>query len=92
MINGSSKFRACESGLIDRMQNRAPGKGRCEMCGREVATRKAKFKAQYLESTPSPLLDEESLSSVEVEKRVCEPCLQSLTKSKNVSDLIFERL
>jgi len=74
------------------MHNRTPGKGRCEMCGKDVATRRAKFKAQYLESTPSPLLDEESLSSVEVEKRVCELCLESLKNSKNVSDLAFERL
>ena len=76
--------------MIDRMQRRAPGLGRCELCEREVATRKAKFKAQYLES--NPLLDEESLSSVDVEKRVCEGCLESLKNSKNVTDLVFERL
>jgi len=74
------------------MHNRQAGRGRCEVCDKEIATRRAKFKAQYLESTPSPLLDEESLSSVEVEKRVCESCLRSLKNSKNVSDLTFERL
>jgi len=80
------------SALIDRMHQTDSGVGRCELCRKEVATRKAKFKAQYLESTPSPLLDEESLSSVEVEKRVCESCLRSLTQSRNVSDLTYERL
>ena len=89
---GFSGFEAWDSLLIDRMQRRAPGTGRCELCEREVATRKVKFKAQYLESNPSPLLDEESLSSVEVEKRVCEGCLESLKNSKNVTDLVFERL
>jgi hypothetical protein len=78
--------------MIDRMMRRAPGKGRCELCEREVATRRAKFKAQYVETTASPLMDEESLSSIEVEKRVCEGCLESLKKSTNVSDLTFERL
>jgi hypothetical protein len=74
------------------MMRRSPGGGRCELCEREVATRKAKFKAQYVESSPSPLLDEESLSTVDVEKRVCEGCLESLKNSKNVTDLVFERL
>ena len=74
------------------MLRRVPGKGRCEVCEREVATRKANFKAQYLESTSTALLDEESLSSVEVEKRVCEGCLESLKNSKNVTELVFERL
>ena len=78
--------------LIDLMHHRDSGVGMCELCRKEVATRKAKFKAQYLESTPSPLLEEESLSSVVVEKRVCESCLRSLTNSRNVSDLTYERL
>ena len=68
------------------------GSGRCELCEQQVATRKAKFKAQYVESAPSPLLEEESLSIVDVEKRVCEGCLESLKNSKNVTDLVFERL
>ena len=78
--------------MIDRMMRRAPGRGRCEVCEKEIATRKAKFKAQYVETTSYPLMDEESLSSVDVEKRVCEGCLESLKNSKNVSDLVFERL
>jgi hypothetical protein len=64
----------------------------CELCEKRVATRKARFKAQYLESTPSPLIHEESLRSTEVEKRTCEECLESLKNAKNVSDLTFERL
>ena len=78
--------------MIDRMMRRAPGRGRCELCEKEVATRKAKFKAQYVETTSSPLMDEETMSSVDVERRVCEGCLESLKNSKNVSDLVFERL
>ncbi|MGD0423633.1 MAG: hypothetical protein ABSA92_09280 [Candidatus Bathyarchaeia archaeon] len=62
------------------------------MCEKEIATRKAKFKAQYVETTSSPLMDEETMSSVDVERRVCEGCLESLKNSKNVSDLVFERL
>ena len=78
--------------MIDRMMRRAPGRGRCELCEKEVATRKVKFKAQYVETTSSPLMDEETLSSVDIERRVCEGCLESLKNSKNVSDLVFERL
>jgi len=74
------------------MIRRPVGSGRCELCERRVATRKAKFKAQYVEATPSPLWEEESLSMVDVEKRVCEGCLESLKNSKNVTDLVFERL
>jgi len=78
--------------MIDRMQRRTPGRGTCELCERMPATRKAKFKAQYLESASTPVVDEESLRSMEVEKRVCEDCLESLKNAKNVSDLTFERL
>ena len=53
--------------MIDRMMRRAPGTGRCELCEKEIATRKAKFKAQYVETTSSPLMDEETMSSVDVE-------------------------
>ena len=62
------------------------------MCEKEIATRKAKFKAQYVESASSPVMDEERLSTVEVEKRVCETCLESLKNSSNVTDLVFGRL
>ena len=74
------------------MQRRSPRRGLCELCERRVATRKAKFKAQYLESLSSASFEEEKLSSLEVEKRVCEECLESLKNAKNVSDLTFERL
>ena len=78
--------------MIDRMVQRTPGKGKCELCEKEVATRKAKFKAEYVEAMPSPGLEEEALSSVDIERRVCDRCLASLKNSKNVTNLVFERL
>lgn len=78
--------------MIDRMQRRPLGRGVCELCEGRIATRKARFKAQYLESASSGLFDEERLSSVEMEKRVCEECLESMKNAKNISDLTFERL
>ena len=77
--------------MIDRMQRRS-GPGLCEMCEKRPATRKAKFSAQYLQSTSSPIFDEESLVGVELTKRVCEECLKRLQDAKNVTDLSFERL
>ena len=71
---------------------RRPGPGLCEMCEREPATRKAKFKAQYLQSTSAAVFDEESLVDVEMTKRICEGCLKKLQDAKNVTDLTFERL
>jgi len=77
--------------LIDQMQRRnAPGL--CEVCGRHPATRKAKFNAQYLQSTSSAIFEEEALTGVELTKRVCEECLKNLQEAKNVTDLTFERL
>jgi len=62
------------------------------MCEREPATRRAKFKAQYLQSTSAAVFDEESLVDVEMTKRICEDCLKKLQDAKNVTDLTFERL
>jgi len=77
--------------VIDQMRRR-PGPGLCEMCEKEPATRRAKFKAQYLQSTSAAVFDEESLVGVELIKRVCEGCLKKLQDAKNVTDLAFERL
>ena len=62
------------------------------MCGREPATRRAKFNAQYLQATSAALFEEESLVGGQFEKRVCETCLKKLQDAKNVTDLTFERL
>jgi hypothetical protein len=78
--------------MIDRMQQRRPGPGVCEVCERQLATRKAKFSAQYLQVTASALFEEEGMAGIELEKRVCEDCLKKLQDAKNVSDLTFERL
>ena len=77
--------------IIDRMLRRG-GPGTCEICEKKPATRKAKFTAQYLQSSAMPLFDEESLVASEFEKRVCEDCLASLQNAKNVANLTFERL
>jgi hypothetical protein len=57
-----------------------------------MATRRVKFNAQYLQSTSSMPFDEESLVGMDFEKRVCDDCLASLQKAKNVTNLTFERL
>jgi len=62
------------------------------MCVKKPATRKAKFTAQYLQSSSMPLFDEESLVTGEFEKKVCEECLSSLQNAKNVTNLTIERL
>jgi hypothetical protein len=77
--------------MIDRMGRRS-APGLCEVCERRPATRKAKFNAQYLQSTSSVVFDEESFVNVELEKRVCEGCLNNLQNAKNVTNLTFERL
>jgi hypothetical protein len=71
---------------------RGSGPGTCEICEKRPATRKAKFTAQYVQSSAMPLFDEESLVADEFEKRVCEDCLVSLQNAKNVANLTFERL
>lgn len=77
--------------FFDHMPKRG-GPGLCEVCAKNVATRKAKFTAQYLQSSAMAVYDEESLVAGEFEKRVCEDCLQSLQNAKNVSNLTFDRL
>ena len=77
--------------MIDMMQRRS-GPGLCEVCGRRPATRRAKFSAQYLQSTASAIFEEESMAGAELVKRVCEECLTQLQDAKNVTDLTFERL
>ena len=77
--------------MIDRMQRRS-GSGLCEICEKRPATRKAKFSAQYLQSTSAAVFDEESLVGVELTRRLCEECLKKLQDAKNVTDLTFERL
>jgi len=77
--------------VIDQVRHKS-GPGLCEMCEREPATRKAKFKAQYLQSSSAAVFDEESLVDAEMTKRVCEACLKKLQHAKNVTDLTFERL
>ena len=72
------------------MKRIAPGL--CEICGKKPATRKAKFTAQYLQSSSVALFDEESLVTGEFEKRTCEQCLESLQNAKNVTNLTFDRL
>jgi hypothetical protein len=77
--------------VIDRMQ-RHSAPGLCEVCGKRPATRKAKFNAQYLQSSSAAIFEEETLAKAELEKRVCEECLSDLQNAKNVTDLTFERL
>jgi len=77
--------------MIDMMQRRSVP-GLCDLCGKRPPTRRVKFSAQYLQSSASPIFDEESLVGVEMEKRVCEQCLSQLQNAKNVSNLTFERL
>jgi len=77
--------------LIDQMQRRT-GRGSCELCGRQPATRRAKFTAQYLQATSAAVFEEENLVGAQMEKRVCENCLKTLQDAKNVTDLTFERL
>ena len=77
--------------MIDMMQRRS-APGLCEVCQKRPATRKAKFNAQYLQSMSAAVFEEETLTGVELEKRVCEQCLNDLQNAKNVADLTFERL
>jgi hypothetical protein len=80
-----------ENLMIDMMQrNSAPGL--CEICQKRPATRKARFSAQYLQTTSAAVFEEEGMAAVEVEKRVCDQCLSNLQNAKNVTDLTFERL
>jgi hypothetical protein len=62
------------------------------MCEKRPATRKAKFTANYLQSSASAIFEEEGMADVALEKRVCENCLAALQSAKNVTNLTFERL
>jgi hypothetical protein len=77
--------------MIDRMLRRSAS-GLCEVCERQLATRRVKFSAQYLQTISAAVFDEESLVGGQFEKRVCEGCLKMLQNAKNVTDLTFERL
>lgn len=77
--------------MIDRMQRRV-GPGSCEVCEKHAATRKAKFTANYVQSSAAAIFEEEGMADVAMEKRVCEDCLATLQNAKNVSNLTFERL
>jgi hypothetical protein len=77
--------------MIDMMQRRS-APGLCEVCQKRPATRKAKFNAQYLQTTSAAVFEEEALTGIELEKRVCEECLKDLQNAKNVTELTFDRL
>jgi hypothetical protein len=77
--------------MIDQMQRRS-GPGICEICGRHPATKKAKFNAQYVQSSSIAIFEEENVVGVELTKRVCEECSKALQEAKNVTDLTFDRL
>jgi len=77
--------------LIDRMLRRT-GAGLCEICEKRVATRKAKFTAQYVQSSPAAVFEEETMAGAEIAKKVCEECANFLQHAKNVSNLQVERL
>ena len=68
----------------------------CEMCQRKPATRRAHFTAHFtahfLQAEPTPLLVEEHLAQMELEKRVCDDCARQLQSMKNVTDLSLEEL
>ena len=78
--------------MIDSMFRKARHASDCEMCQRKTATRKAHFTAHFLQSDPTPLLVEEKIAKLEVEKRVCDGCAERLQNMKNVTDLSFENL
>jgi len=64
----------------------------CEVCQRKPATRKARFTAHFLQAEPTPLLIEERVAKMELEKRVCDDCAEQLQSMKNVTDLSLEEL
>jgi hypothetical protein len=49
---------------------------------KEAGYEKAKFSAQYLQSTSMPIFEEESLVGVELTKRIYEECLKKLQDAK----------
>jgi hypothetical protein len=78
--------------MIDSMFRKPERAGDCEICQRKPATRKAHFTAHFLQEDPTPLMVEESVAKVELEKRVCDGCADKLQNMKNVTDLSLETL
>lgn len=66
--------------------------GLCELCGKRPVTYMAKFTIQFVESIGSPLFEEENLSSVDLRRQVCEACVNELSSSKNVTNLVVDAL
>jgi hypothetical protein len=66
--------------------------GLCELCGKRPVTHIAKFTIQFVESIGSPLFEEENLSSADLQRRVCEECVNELSSSKNVTNLVVDAL
>jgi hypothetical protein len=64
----------------------------CEVCQKKPATKRARFIAHFLQAEPTPLLVEERVAKMELEKRVCDDCARELQGMKNVTDLIVEEL
>jgi hypothetical protein len=52
----------------------------------------AKFTAHFLQADPTPLLVEERVAKMELERRVCDDCAGRLQAMKNVTDLSLENL
>jgi hypothetical protein len=64
----------------------------CEVCQRKPATTRAHFTAHFLQAEPTPLVIEERVAKMELEKRVCDNCAKQLQSMKNVTDLTLEEL
>jgi hypothetical protein len=78
--------------VIDSMLRRHDRTGDCEMCQRKPATQRAKFTAHFLQADPTPLVVEERVAKMELERRVCDDCAGRLQTMKNVTDLSLENL
>jgi hypothetical protein len=78
--------------MIDSMLRKRDRASDCEVCQRKPATRKARFTAHFLQAEPTPLLIEERVAKMELEKRVCDDCAEQLQSMKNVTDLSLEEL
>jgi hypothetical protein len=64
----------------------------CEVCEKKPATKRARFTAHFLQGEPTPLMVEERVAKMELEKRVCDDCAKQLQSMKNVTDLSLEEL
>jgi hypothetical protein len=74
------------------MLRRRNSAGDCEVCEKKPATRRARFTAHFLQGEPTPLMVEERVAKMELEKRVCDDCATQLQSMKNVTDLSLEEL